>query len=271
MSDQLVPFLKWAGGKRWFTQRYARMFPQNFNLYIEPFLGGGSVFFHLKPQQALLGDLNEDLINAYSCIRDDWEPITNLLVQHQLNHCVDYYYHMRETIPTNLCERAARLIYLNRTCFNGIYRVNRQGMFNVPKGTKDSVVFETDDFEKMSITLLNAELRTSDFEPLIEEANHGDFIFADPPYTVRHNQNGFIKYNENLFSWNDQIRLAAALRRAYDRGAIILSSNANHHLVRELYEDQGFNIETVSRYSSISADPSKRKQYEEIIISANIH
>ena len=148
--------------------------------------------------------------------------------------------------------------------------VNKNGKFNVPKGSKESVLFETDDFENLSKALLRADLRTSDFENLIEEAKRGDFVFADPPYTVRHNQNGFIKYNENLFSWNDQIRLSSSLQRARERGVIILSTNANHQVVRELYEGEGFLIETVSRYSPISADPKKRSQYEEIIISANL-
>jgi len=265
-----IPFLKWAGGKRWFTTKYSAMLPRNFNRYIEPFLGGGSVFFYLEPLHALLGDVNDDLITTYISIRDNWQAVENLLIQHQRNHSEDYYYEIRESLPIDIVERAARLIYLNRTCFNGIYRVNRQGRFNVPKGTKDTVIFDFDDFENISRILTNAEIRITDFELLINEAQTSDFIFADPPYTVRHNQNGFIKYNENLFSWNDQIRLANALERARDRGAMILATNANHHLLRELYEERGFNIRTVSRYSSISADPNKRNQYEEIIVYANI-
>jgi DNA adenine methylase len=269
VSKQIIPFLKWAGGKRWFAGKHARFFPANYNLYIEPFLGGGSVYFYLQPERALLGDTNGELIITYSSVRDNWMKIQELLIEHQKNHNESYYYQIRDLVPTDIIKRAARLIYLNRTCFNGIYRVNLQGKFNVPKGTKDTVLFETDDFERISKLLSTSEIRTSDFEVLIDEARQGDLIFADPPYTVRHNQNGFIKYNEKLFSWNDQIRLADSLSRARSRGAKVISTNANHYLLRELYEERGFEIETVSRYSSISADPSKRSQYEEIIVFAN--
>ncbi|MFS8652085.1 MAG: Dam family site-specific DNA-(adenine-N6)-methyltransferase [Caldibacillus sp.] len=267
---QLVPFLKWPGGKRWFISRYSDIFPKKFNLYIEPFLGGGSVYFYLKPESALLGDINEELIITYRAIRDNWVGVKEKLVIHQKNHCKEYYYNMRDIVPNDPVERAARLIYLNRTCFNGIYRVNSNGKFNVPKGTRDSVIFETDDFEGISKLLSSADIRVSDFEPLINEAHRDDLIFADPPYTVRHNQNGFIKYNENLFSWDDQVRLADALWRARKRGAKIILTNANHQSIRDLYTERGFEIMTVSRYSSISADPKRRNKFQELVIWANL-
>ena len=269
-SHNIVPFLKWAGGKRWLISRYGQLFPMDYKRYIEPFLGGGSVYFHLKPKHALLGDLNEELITAYQSIKGDWKKVEELLVIHQLNHSEDYYYLIRESLPSDPIERTARFIYLNRTCFNGIYRVNQEGKFNVPKGTKDSVILDTDNFKAIAELLSTADMRISDFEPLVDEASKDDLVFADPPYTVRHNQNGFIKYNEKLFSWEDQVRLANSLWRAKKRGAKVLCTNANHQAIRELYEERGFQIRTVSRYSSISANPSKRNQFEEIIISANI-
>lgn len=270
MIKNILPFLKWAGGKRWFTKNYSVFFPQTYNRYIEPFLGGGSVYFYMQPIQALLGDINEELINAYVSIRDNCTEVEEKLKIHQLNHNEDYYYLIRDETPINPIERATRLIYLNRTCFNGIYRVNMQGKFNVPKGTKNKVVLEIDNFQEISEILSTAKIYISDFEKLIDEAGKDDFIFADPPYTVRHNNNGFIKYNEKLFSWHDQIRLANCLWRAHSRGAKIIATNANNQLICDLYKERDFNIMTVSRYSSISANPLRRNQYEEIIIYKNI-
>jgi len=264
----MTPFLKWPGGKRWFVANHPALLPSVFNRYIEPFLGGGSVFFYLKPPQSILSDLNPELIATYEAIRDGWEALKGRLLSHQSNHGGDYYYAVRESKPRLPVTKAARMIYLNRTCFNGIYRVNLDGKFNVPKGTKDAVVLETDDFEGAATLLANAELRTSDFEPVIDQAHENDLIFADPPYTVRHNVNGFLKYNEQLFSWNDQVRLADALARARTRGAKIVSTNANHDSVRRLYRERGFALKAVSRYSSISADPKSRKQFEELVIRA---
>ena len=262
----LVPFLKWPGGKRWFAARHAGVFPSTFNCYIEPFLGSGSVFFHLRPERALLGDTNAELISSYRGIRSGWKNALALLRKHQARHGRKYYYSTRDKEPQTLAERAARLIYLNRTCFNGIYRVNREGRFNVPKGSRDSVLLATDDFAAVARLLRGAQIVVSDFEGLVDKARRGDLVFADPPYTVRHNFNAFIKYNERLFSWEDQRRLADALVRARYRGAHIVSTNANHKSVRELYRSYGFQLRAVSRFSAISADSLSRREFEELLI-----
>lgn len=264
----IPPFLKWAGGKRWFVQKYEQVLPKQYDRYIEPFLGGGSVFFHLKPKKALLGDCNQDLIDTYKGIKKDHIKIVEILSEHHRHHDEDYYYKIRASKPQELIEKAAKFIYLNRTCFNGIYRVNRFGEFNVPKGSKSNVLLDTDDFQSLSQLLHRASLKACDFEKLIDQAGEGDFVFADPPYTVRHNLNGFIKYNEKLFSWGDQIRLAAALTRARKRGAQIICTNANHESVRELYSSTLFGLNVVSRYSSISAKTTSRNQYEELVVTA---
>jgi DNA adenine methylase len=269
----IVPFLKWPGGKRWFVFGHADHLPGAYGTYIEPFLGAGSVYFHLQPERALLGDANADLINAYQAIRDDWNGLLNSLKYRQRRHRQDadgYFYWLRDRVPADAVERASRLIYLNRTCFNGIYRVNRQGQFNVPRGDKEKVVIETDDFAAMSRLLAGAELRACDFEPLVDRATEGDLVFCDPPYTVRHNYNGFRKYNEVLFSWSDQERLAAALLRAARRGANVVCTNANHDSVRSLYKKPEFELHIVSRYSRISADNASRRYFEEIIIKAKV-
>ncbi len=260
------PFLKWPGGKRWFVSMHGDVFPRSYRRYIEPFLGSGSVYFHLCPEHALLGDTNEELIAAYRGLRLGWKKAHALLREHQEKHDVRHYYLVREQEPRCNIERAARLIYLNRTCFNGIYRVNRKGEFNVPKGTRDSVLFETDDFAAAARLLRGAELRVADFEVLVNEAKRNDLVFADPPYTIRHNLNGFIKYNEKLFSWDDQVRLAATLARARDRGAFVVSTNANHASVQRLYRLHGFRLKSISRFSSISATAGSRGEFEELLI-----
>lgn len=272
-AEAVMPFLKWPGGKRWFVCNHADLLPTEYGTYIEPFLGAGSVFFHLRPRKAILGDINSDLINAYQAIKKNWEEIEVGLRYHQRRHREDaerYYYQMRDQDPGNSLTQASRLIYLNRTCFNGIYRVNKNGQFNVPRGTKDSVVIDTDDFEFVSKLLKKATLMAGDFEPLINRAKEGDFVFCDPPYTVRHNYNGFLKYNEVLFSWSDQERLAKALRKAALLGAKVLCTNAHHDSIHELYDHQVFDLKVVSRYSTISADVDSRRDFEELVIRANI-
>jgi DNA adenine methylase len=264
----LVPFLKWPGGKRWLVSAYPQLVPTTFNRYIEPFLGGGSVYFHLQPRSALLGDINGDVVVAYEGLQKQPEKVLHELTRHHKNHDNDYYYNVRDVVPKTLAARAARVIYLNRTCFNGIYRVNRLGKFNVPVGNRTGVLYNTDNFPAITALLQSAEIRKTDFEELVDCASAGDLVFADPPYTVTHNNNGFIKYNEKLFSWADQVRLADSLHRAKMRGARVLATNAAHESVRHLYEDRGFALMTVSRFSSIAASSKSRKLFDELLITA---
>ena len=264
-NKSIKPFLKWAGGKRWLVANHKNLFPESYERYIEPFLGSGAVFFHLSPTKGILGDSNKELIKTYKGIRKNWKLVYKYLSEHQENHSKDYYYEIRKWDPSSLEAKAARLIYLNRTCWNGLYRVNKQGQFNVPIGTRQSVIFEDDNFEDISKLLQNAELIPGDFELVINKSTKGDFLFVDPPYTVRHNHNGFIKYNEKLFSWTDQERLFEALIQAKKRGAKIVSTNANHQNIIELYQGE-FELKVVSRTSSISSKSATRKKFEELII-----
>jgi len=162
------------------------------------------------------------------------------------------------------------MIYLNRTCFNGIYRVNRKGKFNVPCGSKNTVLTGQEEFEQRSRILQNAILRSCDFEETITVAEEGDFLFCDPPYTVQE-EKSFVGYTKNLFDWDDQIRLANALEQSRQRGVKILMTNVNHPSVRALYENrEGFVLDEVLRYSSISGKADGRKKYSELIVSANM-
>lgn len=268
VSTQLVslpPFLKWAGGKRWLSNRIVELAQSLAGKYIEPFLGSGAVFFALRPSQAILSDANFDLINAYRAIRDNPGKIFQLLREHQRLHSKDYFYQIRSYKPRCEFRMAARFIYLNRTCWNGLYRVNLSGEFNVPIGTKSTVLMLTDDWPAMSNLLKPAKLVCGDFENSIEEAEKGDLVFADPPYTVKHNFNGFIKYNDALFSWGDQVRLRDALLRARRRGAKVIVTNAHHESIRDLYQEH-FLLEPIARASVLAGSPAHRGRYEELLI-----
>lgn len=233
----MEPFIKWAGGKRWLARRLPEVpdFARSASRYVEPFLGGGAMFFATGPSVALLSDLNSDLIATYCTVRDSAEQVGRLLQTHSELHSEEYYYAMRSSKPQDQTELAAWFLYLNRTCFNGIYRVNKKGIFNVPKGTKSSVCLSSDNFPAAAEALKKAKIVACDFEETLEQVGPGDFVFADPPYTVKHNFNGFVKYNEKMFSWSDQERLARCAVAAASRGAFVLISNANHSSIRELY------------------------------------
>lgn len=263
-----IPFLKWAGGKRWMTGSDRLPAPAAYERYIEPFLGGGAVFFHLQPDSAILGDLNDELIELYGVMRDQPSELYAALEAHQAVHSKAHYYTVRDSKPEQRIPRAARTLYLNRTCWNGLYRVNLKGVFNVPIGTKDTVLFENEDFGVFSTALRNAELRSSDFEATINEANEGDFLFVDPPYTVQHNFNGFLKYNEQIFSWADQIRLRDCLALAIKRGVAIVVTNADHACVRELY-DGLFDYQQLDRTTVLSGIASRRGKTTEALFVAN--
>ncbi len=259
----VVPPLKWAGGKRWFAAKHLKLLPDNFGTYIEPFMGSGALFFSLQPDQAIISDINGELINLYEVIRDTPEALEIKLAEYQRRHCTDFYYEVRRTRPRTALNKAARTLYLNRTCWNGLYRVNLQGEFNVPKGTKDRVVLATDNFDHLAILLKKATIICQDFEQTIDSAKQGDFAFIDPPYTVAHNNNGFVKYNQNLFSWDDQIRLRDAVARAASRGVKVLVTNAAHKSVMSLYKD--FEQVIVDRAGVIAGDASMRGRYQELV------
>jgi DNA adenine methylase len=263
------PFLKWAGGKRWLLSRGDELLPnlQNINNYLEPFLGGGSIFFHIKPEQAFLSDINDDLINAYIVIRDSWYDLYEILKKYNKKHTADFYYKIRGSNPRTNLNRAARFIYLNRTCWNGLYRVNKKGEFNVPIGTKTNVILEEDNFENLAVALSSVNLDVCDFELTINKAEENDFIFVDPPYTVKHNLNGFIKYNEKIFSWQDQVRLKKVISKAIDRGAKVLVTNAHHKSIEELYEGCG-SMYILNRASIIAGKSTARGIYSELIIKS---
>lgn len=268
MTERAHPFLKWAGGKRWLAVSNQLPAVEKFGRYIEPFLGGGAIFFALRPERAFLSDINPDLINAYKQIKYHAAAVRDGLAQHHCDHSKDHYYKTRDADPANEIEAAVRFIYLNRTCWNGLYRVNRKGKFNVPIGTKTTVAFENGELEAVADALASAEINCSDFEASIDLADKGDVLFVDPPYTANHNLNGFLKYNENIFSWADQKRLQAAVARAIKRGAQVIVTNADHQSVRELYKDVA-TYQQVWRSSVLAGKASTRGRTSEALFLAN--
>jgi DNA adenine methylase len=259
----LNPFLKWTGGKRWLVSRIESILPKSFSRYIEPFLGGGAVFFHFRPWPASLFDINGELINTYKQVRDNVEEVIKRLSDLEISR--NAYDEMRSKSTQDPLTRAVRFLYLNRTAFNGIYRVNQQGEFNVPFGCKPGTVLCNKALlRSASRGLKNRRLAVWDFEEAIEDAAPGDLVYADPPYTAKHNNNCFRRYNEVLFSWTDQERLANSLRRAVKRGVQVILSNADHISVINLYK--GFSVERVVRRSLISGANKGRGEITEILI-----
>ena len=264
-KKMILPFLKWAGGKRWFIAKHSDKFPKKYTKYIEPFLGSGAAYFYLQPAQAILSDTNADLISTYCAIQKNWKRIIKILEWHHEKHSAKHYYEIRERKYTDEYYRASKFIYLNRTCWNGLYRVNLSGAFNVPIGTKTQVLLDSDSFSETSALLKNARLQVCDFEESINEATAGDFIFADPPYTALHKNNGFLKYNDKIFCWDDQVRLFEALMQARDRGVHVMLTNGDHKSIRDLFSPLG-KIYSVERSSVIAGDSRFRNMANEIIV-----
>lgn len=258
------PFLRWAGGKRWLARTLRPTLPSRFGTYFEPFLGSGAVFFALQPPRAHLSDSNRRLIEAFRVVRDSPVLLASLLSD--FSYTKTEYYAVRASKPTSVIDRAAQLVYLNRTCWNGLYRVDRKGTFNVPYGRRG--VFGPVDHDRLlqvSAALQGKSLRSEDFESALSSVQSGDLVFLDPPYTVTHGNNGFLLYNERIFSWSDQERLSRTVRAIDHRGAFFVLTNANHESVIGLYE--GFDTVPLPRQSILAADPKRRRAVTELLIS----
>lgn len=258
-------FLRWAGGKTWLKKTINNYIPDTFNNYFEPFLGGGSIYFELKIDgSCYLSDLNKELIDTYKQVRDNVEDI--IIQLKQFKNTESDYYRIRETQYEEPCKNAAKFIYLNMTSFNGIYRVNRSGKYNVPFGHRYTIDYiQESTLRKASLKLKNANLINIDFEEQISNVRSNDFVFLDPPYTVAHSDNGFIGYNQKLFSLDDQLRLARCLKHLNKIGAKYLLTNAKHPKIEEIYSGLGTFI-TLKRMSLIGGKDAKRGNIEEYLI-----
>lgn len=259
------PVVKWAGGKQWLAPAAPILRPQAFaGRYYEPFLGGAAFFLAMKPTLATLSDRNHELIAAYRAIRDDAEGVIRLLRTYP--HSKEFYYVIRQRTPRAPRRVAARVLYLNRTCWNGLYRVNQQGRFNTPFGEfKNPTICDSDRLRRAATRLRRTKLRVGDFETIATAAQPGDFVYFDPPYVTGHHHNGFLKYNAPLFSWADQQRLARLAVSLAERGVYVLASNADQQSVVNLYG--GFNYYRARRRSLIGGAGSQRGDVVEALLS----
>ncbi|WP_158789131.1 Dam family site-specific DNA-(adenine-N6)-methyltransferase [Granulicella sp. L46] len=254
-----LPFLKWAGGKRWLAPRLRAIFGDTLHSrLVEPFVGSGAAFFHLRPKQALLADSNEELIAAFRAVRDTPALLLQRLGSMQINK--DVFDLMRDSRPRTDANRAVRLIYLNRTAYNGLYRVNQNNKFNVPFGCKPGTkLCDPSGINGASEALRNAAVKCQDFRETLDEVSpRGDIVYVDPPYTVKHDNNGFRRYNNRIFSWEDQEDLARILQRLAMRGSRIIISNAHHADVRKLYSNALFHAIEVERTTCMAATSAGR-------------
>lgn len=261
------PFVKWAGGKSQLLEQFESLFPARFNRYIEPFVGGGAVFFHLFNRGfitngAILNDLNRELMNCYEVIRDQVEELIEELYRHEPYKTEEsYFYEIREWDRKpdfnhrSPAERAARTIFLNRTCYNGLYRVNSRNQFNVPFGRyKNPTICDEENLRAVSQALQGVELRSEDFERCVEWAGPGDFLYLDPPYHPLSETASFTSYTRDDFGEADQIRLAEVFRQLDRKGCIVMLSNSYTSLIQQLYADYRQDIVNATRAISCKGD-----------------
>lgn len=264
LINSLPPLLKWPGGKRSILPSLLRFVPDSYGTYFEPFLGGGALFFALGPRRARLSDLNADLVNCYEQVRD--HPGSVLWHLRRLANTKREYYRVRAWEPTGEAARAARTVYLASLSFNGIYRVNRAGAFNVPYGgRRNRALADHSQLAAVAAMLRRALIACQDFEVALRPAKRGDLVYLDPPYTVTHGQNGFLKYNASIFSWSDQRRLADQVHRLIGLGCGVIMTNASHASIRHLY--RSVPKYRITRVSRMAATPHHRRPIEELIIT----
>lgn len=262
---ETVPPIKWAGGKRQLLSQFHPLFPSHYQKYLEPFVGGGSVFFYLQPPRSVLIDNNQELINFYHVLQDSVENLLLDLEKHE--NTPEYFYEIREKDPKKLSaiERASRFLYLNRTSYNGLWRVNRQGKFNAPFGRyKNPKIKNEPLLRRASDCLQKAEIIWGDFTSVLEHAAVGDFIYFDPPYHPLSSTANFTSYTSDSFSAHDQKRLAEIFRLLDKKGCLLMLSNSDTAFIKELY--RGYNTTLVSARRAINSKGNKRGAVSEIVI-----
>ena len=269
------PFVKWAGGKRQIVDKLLMYAPDEFNTYYEPFVGGGALLFELSPKKAVINDSNKELINVYNVLRNEekFKKMCSILNTYEKNNSEEFYYELRNKDRNKSSfdrlsdyKRAGRTIYLNKACFNGLYRVNSKNEFNVPFGKKTKVnTYDIGNLITVSnyLTMNDIKILNVDFEESVKDAQKGDFIYFDPPYDSE--TSIFNSYTEDGFGKEEQRRLAKVYKELSNKGCYVMLSNNNTTLIKELYKD--FNIHIIEAKRSINSNGKKRGKVEEVIIT----
>lgn len=261
------PVLKWAGGKRQMLSRYQEFFPEEFNAYHEPFLGGGAVFFHLSPAVAYLSDYNDELVNMYSVIQTEVDRLIEDLARHKNDE--EYYYSIRaaDVGALSAVERASRLIYLNKTCFNGLYRVNKKGRFNVPFGRyKRPRILDAELLLAAHKALQGAKIFRAGFESVLDNARPGDFVYFDPPYFPISRTSSFTDFTSLAFGPKEQEKLADVFQQLDRRGCLAMLSNSDTPFIRELYRQYGRGVIAMTANRSINSKGDRRGPVGELLV-----
>jgi DNA adenine methylase len=270
------PFVKWAGGKRQLIPILHQNLPEAFGTYYEPFLGGGALLFHIltdkNGQKCSISDLNSDLVLAYTTIRDRIDALISSLKSHEKNYQKDsksYYYSVRESNPRNEVEKTSRLIFLNRTCFNGLYRVNSKGKFNVPLGkyTNPNIVNEENIRAVSSILQTNRiSIKCRDFESVLRDAKKGDLVYFDPPYQPVSSTANFTSYTTKDFTYDDLTRLAELCLKLDSKECHVLLSNSDSKEVSDIFAKKPWKITRIEANRSINSNSKKRTGHFELLI-----
>jgi len=270
------PFVKWAGGKRQLLAELEKNFPKQFGTYFEPFLGGGAVLFDLlakKPNlKCSVSDLNSDLVLAYVTIRDKLGRLIESLENHSKNYHNDstgYYYEVRKQEPKSQIEKVSRLLFLNKTCFNGLYRVNSKGKFNVPLGryTNPNIV-NRENLTTVSKFLQSDKIKIScrDFESILKDAKKGDFVYFDPPYQPVSDTANFTSYTHRDFTEDDLQRLADLANQLNSKGSHVLLSNSNTKIVKKIFSSKKWKVKEIAVNRAINSNSQKRTGHKEVLI-----
>ena len=270
------PFVKWAGGKRQLLAELEKSFPKQFGTYFEPFLGGGALLFDLlakKPNlKCSVSDLNSDLVLAYVTIRDKLGRLIESLENHSKNYHKDstgYYYEVRKQEPKNQIEKVSRLLFLNKTCFNGLYRVNSKGKFNVPLGryTNPNIV-NRENLTAVSKFLQSEKIKIScrDFESILKDAKKGDFVYFDPPYQPVSDTANFTSYTHRDFTEDDLKRLDDLANQLNSKGCYVLLSNSNTKIVKKIFSSKKWKVKEIAVNRAINSNSQKRTGHKEVLI-----
>lgn len=272
----MKPFVKWAGGKKQLLDDLLKYSPKTFNRYFEPFVGGGAFLFKLQPRDFVINDINSELISTYKCFTDEkeYKSLIKLLNVYEKLHSEEQYYQVRALDreanfkKLRLSKKAARLIYLNKSCFNGLHRVNKEGFNNVPSGKKAKVkTFEKDNFEEILSFFQTSQnlILNGNYKDAVQQATKGDFVYFDPPYDPIENKNSFTTYAKDSFGKNEQIELRDCFKELSDKGVFVMLSNHNTQFIRDLYKD--FNIHIIKAKRIINSKADGRGYVEEVIIT----